>query len=147
MTIRIEGGSATSTEKIAIMESVDKGIAKCLQLKSTTAVMGSTGVREALLHLLDGEMVPKRIQQLAESEETLLEERTSCLFVSGSGKSSLVRIGFWLLDVPYFWTVRADCHQERLLSSVTRILTVVREAEDCPSCLRILPVLEDGWKA
>lgn len=30
MTIRIEGGSATSTEKIAIMESVDKGIAKCL---------------------------------------------------------------------------------------------------------------------
>jgi hypothetical protein len=101
MTIRIEGGSATSTEKMAIMESVDKGIAKCLQLKSTTAVMGSTGsLREALLHLLDGEMVPKRIQQLAESEETLLEERTSCLFVFGSGKSSLVRIGFWLLDVP-----------------------------------------------
>jgi hypothetical protein len=45
-------------------------------------------------------MIPKRIQQLAESEETLLEERTSCLFVSGSDKSSLVRIGFWPLDLP-----------------------------------------------
>jgi hypothetical protein len=58
------------------------------------------GRREALLHLLGGEMIPKRIQQLAESEETLLEERTSCLFVSGSGKPSLVRIGFWPLDLP-----------------------------------------------
>jgi hypothetical protein len=38
-------------------------------------------LREALLRLLDGEIVPKRTRQFAESKETLVEERTSCLFL------------------------------------------------------------------
>jgi hypothetical protein len=37
--IRMDGGSATSTEMIAIMESDDKGIANCVRQKLTADVM------------------------------------------------------------------------------------------------------------
>lgn len=67
-------------------EDSNNGVCRQRHSKASAVEIGygcdgfNGSLREALLRLLGGEIASKRTRQLAESEETLLEERTSCLF-------------------------------------------------------------------